>query len=121
MSSSATTATTGKQNKPRTKRPFGSIRCRSVTHLFYPLFLRSQKCYWNLNAIFAVQCNQYGLTKKCECSPQPRYAVMIQSKVSRMQLQQCNKFPALHPFIVRQHVHGQFTPLLYHKIILAAL
>ena len=35
----------------------------------------------SISLVFS-QCNRYGLTAKCDCSPQARYAVMIQSKVS---------------------------------------
>ena len=66
--------------KARVKRPFGSIRCRSVskkfTEFWFLLYsLLTRKLF------FFFQCNRYGITAKCPCSPSARYAVMIQSKV----------------------------------------
>ena len=74
-----------KKVKLRKRRPFGSIRCRSVTLLFFhaATFLHVyivnrgiSQFLWSIS-----QCNSYGVTSQCSCAPTARYSVMIQSKV----------------------------------------
>ena len=78
------------QHIPRQKRPFGSIRCRSVRqqciaamYLYFKcIVLDAHIVYCRGIVRFTFQCNRYGLTEKCPCVPSARYSVMVQSKVS---------------------------------------
>ena len=107
---------------PRQKRPFGSIRCRSVRQQciaamylhFECIVLDAHIVYCRGIVRFTFQCNRYGLTEKCPCVPSARYSVMVQSKVSMTFCSSCRSIlkgdinTCVFPSVCPRHIESAF-------------